>query len=362
MKRFPWRFALYFALSLWLALDLYVLHGPVKMRLASMAAGAATQGGVDVVARVYGRAITKIELQRRLRQILFLRGEDWTALSEQARDQLRQLAMEELIDQRLVTAFRTMNGLDAAADTSAVEPAVQSLLAELKQSPGGEKRLADQLLSLEQLESSLKSDALDSAWLEQKIAHRMAEVTESTARAWFDENLSDSMQPERWLAAHIFLSGHEPLKDEAGKVLGTLDRSAEMTAIHDQLRSGSSSWEALCQRSEDERSKGHAGQLGWFTESRMPADFIAHLRKLKPGETSTPVQTKLGWHLLKLEGYQPAQAMRFEEEKAEVLLRLRNERRLSAMHSLMKELRQRAVAPTPFVFRFPSALQDTEPR
>ena len=50
----------------------------------------------------------------------------------------------------------------------------------------------------------------------------------------------------------------------------------------------------------------------------MPADFIASVQKLQPGETSPPVLTRLGWHLIHLIERRPSHLPTLEEARAEI--------------------------------------------
>jgi peptidyl-prolyl cis-trans isomerase C len=50
----------------------------------------------------------------------------------------------------------------------------------------------------------------------------------------------------------------------------------------------------------------------------MPADFIAAVQELQPGETSPPVLTRLGWHLIHLIERRPSRLPTLKESRAEI--------------------------------------------
>lgn len=52
--------------------------------------------------------------------------------------------------------------------------------------------------------------------------------------------------------------------------------------------------------SEDPGSKGNGGDLGWFNPSDMVPEFAQALSSMKPGETSAPVRSQFGWHIIRL--------------------------------------------------------------
>ncbi len=84
------------------------------------------------------------------------------------------------------------------------------------------------------------------------------------------------------------------------------------------------------------------GDLGFFSEYRMPPDFVAAVIKMHVGEISPPVRTRMGFHIIQLTDSKPARQMAFEEAQREVALKLENEKRQSALQSLATDLGRRA--------------------
>jgi peptidyl-prolyl cis-trans isomerase C len=65
----------------------------------------------------------------------------------------------------------------------------------------------------------------------------------------------------------------------------------------------------------DQGSKEEGGDLGYFRAGQMVPEFEAAAFKLQKGEVSTPVETKFGWHLIKIEDRRPRGAPPFEAIK-----------------------------------------------
>lgn len=209
---------------------------------------------------------------------------------------------------------------DVAAAT--VDPAeVKAELAVLKrqfQTPEDyQQRLAAQSLT----EAALQNRIAEALARQQALESKQPAIAESQARAWFDAHRESLRIPATFHAAHVFLTRHEKSKP---------DREAEIRAIHQQLQTGSLTFrEAAAKFSEDDRTKALAGDLGWFSADRMTPDFIATVQQLQPGQTSAPVLTRLGWHVIHLIEHRPSRLPTWEEARAEVMAALDAQARAS---------------------------------
>lgn len=311
----------------WLAADLLVFQGPLHERWM--------QGrGGEGVAEVQGRAITRLELAEALRADLWRRHESWAALGAEARKATRWRVLESLVDERLVRAGRLMDGPakpPPAAEARRESDLMRRQFANADEYPG---RLAAQGQTQASLDAAIREAQLDEAWMSDKIAPHLAAVTEVEARAWYAASQETLRMPTAHHAAHLFLTRHDPAKP---------DREAEMRAIHRRLIAKEKPFAALvAEHSEDDRTRQIGGDLGWFTRERMPEDFIAAVEKLKVGQYSDPVPTKLGWHLILVMERRASRLPTFEEVKDEILALLTSQRREEAVKRLLTELRQSA--------------------
>jgi peptidyl-prolyl cis-trans isomerase D len=72
--------------------------------------------------------------------------------------------------------------------------------------------------------------------------------------------------------------------------------------------------------SDDPGSGAEGGDLGWVEPEQMVAPFEDALYGLDaPGDLSEPVETRFGWHVIRLEEIRPPQGMSFEEARGEIL-------------------------------------------
>jgi parvulin-like peptidyl-prolyl isomerase len=249
----------------------------------------------------------------------------------------RKEALDRRIEQRLLEQWAARPASLPAAQVHASEDAFQQFLKQFEPPEGWKPRLDMQGLSEVQMRERITDEVCQEhaveVWL--KTQRTLSpEETESAARRWFDQHRDQCRVPERAKVSQIFLTGHDQEKP---------DRSGEIAELYRKLTTGEAALESLAATfSEDERSKKAGGSLGWIGRDRLPEDFAAQVFKLPLGKASEPFRTKLGWHIVLVKERRPARLLEFPEVKTEIIARLDQVWRESAVKQLADELRGKA--------------------
>jgi foldase protein PrsA len=173
-------------------------------------------------------------------------------------------------------------------------------------------------------------------WIRQRI-HPRIKATADQCRIFYEAHRENFWQPERFRASHLFLAAppqtSPDLVDEKRNAIEPLSQ---------RLADGEDFFELVALGSEDEATKARGGDLGFFSEFRMPPDFFAAVRTLQVGAGSAPVRTHLGFHIMQLTDSKPARQMTFDEAEPEIKLRIENGKRQTSVLNLAGELMHRA--------------------
>ena len=98
--------------------------------------------------------------------------------------------------------------------------------------------------------------------------------------------------------------------------------------------SNGKNFEALAKEHSIGPSGKNGGNLNWFDLGSMVPEFSTALMVLSEGDISQPVQTKFGWHLIKLNKTREKKIPEFQEIKAQLVQNLRQKKINDYLNSL----------------------------
>ncbi|MEE4184906.1 MAG: SurA N-terminal domain-containing protein [Gammaproteobacteria bacterium] len=161
-----------------------------------------------------------------------------------------------------------------------------------------------------------------------------AEVSEEELRAYYADNKDEFRGPDQRRASHILIARGNDADAAAGlaaRLAADLEGGADFAAL-------------AAEYSADTGSAAEGGSLGWLGAGDAPAQaFEDALFALEEGEISDPVETEFGFHLIRLDGLRPGARLAFDDARAELELRLREERAADRYTELVDELDERAL-------------------
>jgi hypothetical protein len=182
------------------------------------------------------------------------------------------------------------------------------------------------------LSRTLRNELQGRQWISKRISPELA-VTDAESRDFYESYQENFFVPERHHVCHLFLAAPPETAPEI------IERKQIAIGILSVRLAHDEDFATLAaQTSEDETTKLRGGDLGYFSATRMPPDFVATTQKLHPGEISKPIRTRLGFHILKLIDVQPARRKMFDEARNEIAIELANQKRATAIQQLIVDL------------------------
>ena len=246
-----------------------------------------------IVATVDNQTILWSELNYRLRFEAEQRG--LSSFVEPGRlEAVRREVLEDMVDEQVLI-------LKAQKDSVQIDPneveemlVQQFQLAKSNMDDGEFERMLDRVgLSERQLKTRYRKEIrhrLLSRQMRAVVAYRV-HVSHRDVEA-FRQAHRDTL-PTQISLSHILLQ-IKPSDEVLGEKLA---RIGELQAL---LAAGGDFAEVARAHSEDPGSAAHGGDLGCFSAGTMVPEFEEAAFALKPGETSEPVLSPYGYHLIKL--------------------------------------------------------------
>lgn len=157
------------------------------------------------------------------------------------------------------------------------------------------------------------------AFLASQMVTRLAEaeVAEADLRAAYDEAMDGYVPDPEYNASHILLETEE----EAREVAALLADGADFAELARARSTGPSGPEG--------------GDLGWFGPGAMVQPFEEAVMTLAVGEVSGPVQTRFGWHVIRLDDMRTGTPPSLDEVRAELTMILQRQRVEQALADLL---------------------------
>ena len=289
-------------------------------------------------AEVNGKVISYDDFQRRFELVLQqqLKGRPGK-VPEDVTQKLRPLVLNEMISEELLFQESEKKGIKVPPEV------VEKELNDHKQSfkdPGQyEETLKRMQITEERLKKQIVYYKAIGGLVNQEIVVKI-KVTDEDAKAYFDKNTEKFRRPERVRAQHILIKADNQ-SDKEKKA----DARKRLEDIKKRLLSGEDFGE-LAKTYSEGPSKVRGGDLNYFTRGQMVKNFEDVAFKLAPNEISDIVETRFGYHLIKVIDHQAEKTPTFDEVKPKLIRWMHSEKVKKNLKPYVAKLRENATVET----------------
>jgi len=282
---------------------------------------------------VNGKIIPMSELDRAVDQMKMRMSMMGQSLSAEQIDKMKQDILGRLIDQALLYQESQKQGIEVAP-----EEVTESL-----------KSLRDRFPDEEAFKKALEKAGVDEALLKSQKQEELAvrklidrevvgkvTVSEEESKSYYKENGASFKEPEQVQASHILVKvdskADDTQKAEARK---------KIEEVQGRLEKGDD-FAALAKEYSDCPSKESGGDLGMFPRGKMVKPFEEKAFGMKPGEVSDLVETRFGYHIIKVTDKKPARDIPYEEVKDRIDQHLKNQKVEAKLDEYLADLKKKA--------------------
>ena len=277
--------------------------------------------GDYIVAVVNSELVTAGEVEQRIERIRTAttpRG----AQRPPVTDQLRQQALDSLIEERVLLTYARDSGM--RVDDAEIDRAVQTIATQNKMSMTQlRERVAADGMDFTRFRSNLRDQILLERVRDREVGQR-TRVTDAEIDKYLAERNVTSARDIELNIAQILI----PMPEGASAEVQAQRRSRAEAALA-RVRGGEDFAVVAREMSED-GNRARGGEIGLRPSSRLPDLFVEQVRGLRPGDVSpTLLSTGAGLHVLKLIERRDSSGVRITQTRARHIL-LRPSPQLSA--------------------------------
>lgn len=251
------------------------------------------------------------------------------AFVEQYKKQLRQQVLEKMIVERL---------LDEKVKAVGIVATEEEVIDQLEKMASAQKPP----LSLEDFKALVKAYGQSFDEVKRQIQRGLGyqklmeaqwagriKVTEDDAKKHYSENTKQFEMPEQVRASHILIALPQVKPDTTDPNTDPNEAKAKAKTKAEGLLKqvkGGADFAELARANSDCPSSKQGGDLNFFGRGQMTPAFEKAAFELKVGQVSGIVETKFGYHIIKVTDHKDPNVIAFEQAKGDIMKGLTQEK------------------------------------
>ncbi|MFC2172689.1 peptidylprolyl isomerase [Acidobacteriota bacterium] len=287
-----------------------------------------------VVASVNGTDIQKEDLQREMQNLMRQLGRKVSPEKfAEMQPYIEKQAIENLIHQQLL-----LQEADREKYTPGKE-AIDAQIAEIVKTYPTPEAFQEQLSTAGVTDEQLRGEIVENLKIKYLLDQQMAtvkEVSDQDVSQYYKDHPDQFKMDESVQASHILLTVTPDATEEA-----KAEKRMQAAALKGKLEKGADFAE-LAKENSDCPSKAQGGSLGLFTRGQMVKPFEDAAFALEVGDTSDIVETRFGFHIIKVTDKNEAGTIELEEVKDKVASLLKRQNEQKAIEAYLNKLREAA--------------------
>jgi peptidyl-prolyl cis-trans isomerase C len=271
----------------------------------------------DMVAVVNGTIITQGEFDRVLNYELRRAAQSGQQIPDAQMPKIENSVLDSLIVGELLFQESKKQGIEVKPET------VTEQLAVVKQRFPSEvefkKALEENKLTESKIKTDIKRDMAIQQLIDKEIDQKV-QITDEEGKAFYDTNPQLFQQPERVKASHILIKVDEGASEEQ-----KAEARKKIKEVQQKVQKGEDFAE-LAKTYSEGPSAPRGGDLDFFGRGQMVKPFEDAAFSMESNETSDIVETKFGYHLIKVVDKQPAKKIAYADVKDRINKHLKDQK------------------------------------
>jgi peptidyl-prolyl cis-trans isomerase C len=263
------------------------------------------------------------------------------AFAEQLKNQIRTRTLEKMIVEKLLDQ-ETANASIVVTEQDVIKHLTETgarqqpplTLEDIKALYQAQGKDFEEVKKEIQLNPGMKYQKLINMQFEGKI-----KLTKEEAQKYYDENKTQFTTPEEVRASHILISPVSDPNTDPNQAKAVAKAQAE--GLLKQIKEGAD-FATLAKANSSCSSAKKGGDLDYFAKGQMVPPFEMAAFALKIGQVSDVVETRFGFHIIRLTDRKEAKVTPFEEAEKDIMFNLEQEKKQQLAEDYIESLKKNA--------------------
>lgn len=286
----------------------------------------------DVMAKVNGVAITRGEMDRAI-NIMLAQSKIPKPVPADIMKKAEEVALNQLVSSEVL--YQAGSKLQIKDLDKQVDDQLAMNKTKFKSPDDYEKAVKEAGFTDADLKTLMRKEIVINNLLKTEVADKVT-VSDAEAKKFYDDNKDKFKNEEMVRASHILI-GVDPKATPEEKQKA----KEKAEAIRKRLLAGED-FATAAKKDSTCPSAAQGGDLGFFTKEQMVPEFANAAFALKPGAISDVVETKYGYHIIKVQEKKPAGTVSFDEAKSKIQEYLKSQKIQKGVNDYLEKLRKEA--------------------
>jgi len=295
------------------------------LTLTFAASGAAAQKA----AVVNGSVISEDDLDTYVDQLRQRLSQEKGEVKPEQVNRLKEKALQTLINRELLYQESQKQGV--AVDQSEIENRIKRLKSRFPDETQFKSALEKNGISLASLKAHIAEGLAVQKLIDQKFGD--LSISDKEAKNYYDEHPEAFTRPEQVKARHILIKvGPDADDEQKSEATQTLEEVKKKLA-------GGEKFSELAKEYSEGPSSDKGGDLGYFSHGQMAKPFEKTAFSLNKGEVSDIVETRFGYHLIKVTDKRPESLLPYEDVKGRLQSHLKDQKLKQHINGYIDQLK-----------------------
>lgn len=243
---------------------------------------------------------------------------------------MQRAILQRLIDQHLL--LQEARHLEVTVESAKVLERYDQFRNKMGNDALFHQSLAEAGLSEEQLKNKIRDQFLVQRVIDLKVRSKVV-VSPQDVSLELSKHPELAKPGERIRVSHLLIRVNDQRTEPEAKKL--------IDQIHDQLAKGAD-FAALARQYSEDQHRNDGGVMGWVASGELMPELDTVIERLSPGQVSEPIQTRLGFHLVRVEERKAASSLSVMEANQAVYEKLYQQRFQELFIKWLDELHSKA--------------------